>query len=63
MVDVAPFREQVREAWRTHTLGEISQATGVAPTTLHGIIHGDRNKLQVRTAARLRVGLPTLEER
>ena len=55
MLPVEPYRELVREAWRTHTLGELSALTGLSPSTLRKVMFGPSQSVQVRTAVKLSV--------
>ena len=62
MLPVDGFRQQLREVWRDHTLGEITAATGIPPTTLRKIMWGESRSIQVRTAVKLKTGLPNLDQ-
>ena len=61
MLPAAFFRDALRAAWRTRTLGEIRAATGVGVSTIHRIIHSDdQGMVRMDTAVKLRVGLRAL---
>jgi hypothetical protein len=61
MVSVIPYRQAAREAWQRHTLGEMSAATGLSPSCLHGIMWGPKDYVRQATALKLR-GLQALKE-
>lgn len=52
-VIAAPFAPLIRRAWRTHTYGELAAITGLSPTTLHDVMHGERQFVRARTAVKL----------
>jgi hypothetical protein len=53
LVKAAGYAEIIRAAWRTHTYGEMAAMTGLSPTTLHDVMHGERQTIRLRTAVKL----------